>query len=342
MRFVISMDGGGSKLICLVADKDGTLVGRGIGGPTNSNFCSGKTVEKSIETALTQALQMACIKNYDEVLEVNAALVTNRIKAKEYIGNILNGKTKINFHSEYEFSIYGAILEKEGGLVQAGTGSFAFLRSGDFAGRTGGWGAVAGDDGSGYYIGRKALKACTRMIDGIGMPTILMERIPEAFKMKDFRQFLRKTNTLPFSRQRIVLAQICPVVGICTDAGDQVAIEILEKAGTHLAQLLAVLIKKAGMKDIKATVSGGVWKTSPILYSSFKHHLLQEVPDVILIPPLFEPVIGGVLIGLENSGFPVRDRLDELKTKFADYIYRRNLFQPEAGEYGRFDQKQNL
>lgn len=342
MRYIISMDGGGSKLICLIADKDGNLVGRGMGGPTNSNFCSEKTIEKSIISALTQALQMACITNYDEIQEVNATLVSNRIKAKTHIEKVLTCSTKINFYSEYAFSIYGAILEKEGGLVQAGTGSFAFLRAGDFTGQTGGWRAVAGDDGSGYYIGRKALKVCARMIDGVGKPTMLLERLLESFKTNHFGRFVSKLNSLSFSRQRIILAQICPIVGLCADDGDQVAIEILEKAGRHLALMLAVLIKKAGLKNIKATVSGGAWKTSPILYSSFKYNLLQEVRDVILIPPMFEPVIGGIMISLENIGFPVKNKLEELKMKFADYMYPKRLFQSEIESYCRFDQKQNL
>ena len=57
----------------------------------------------------------------------------------------------------------------------AGTGSVAYGRNA--AGKTaraGGWGYLAGDEGSAYWIGREALAALALALDGRGPPTALL------------------------------------------------------------------------------------------------------------------------------------------------------------------------
>ena len=68
----------------------------------------------------------------------------------------------------------------EGLVVVAGTGSIAYGVNADaVAARSGGWGPVLADEGSGYWIGRHALVAIMRHADGRGPRTALTPMVLE-------------------------------------------------------------------------------------------------------------------------------------------------------------------
>ena len=79
-------------------------------------------------------------------------------------------------------ALAGAFRGAPGIVVIAGTGSGAVGR--DAAGRNaraGGHGYLLGDEGSGYWIGREAVRAALRAADGTGPPTVLAALVQEAF-----------------------------------------------------------------------------------------------------------------------------------------------------------------
>jgi N-acetylglucosamine kinase-like BadF-type ATPase len=123
-----------------------------------------------------------------------------------------------------------------------------------------------------------------------------------------------------------VIASICSIAGWCADRGDPAAADIFGKAAFHLARQLRTAAERCGNHRIPVTVSGGAWKATPLFFQAFSHSLKQELPLAELRRPLFEPVVGGVLLGLRDEGFPVRERIGELKRNFSDYAYDEKNF----------------
>jgi N-acetylglucosamine kinase-like BadF-type ATPase len=327
MKYVMSLDGGGSKLLCLIADQNGNLVGKGRGGPTNANFSEAEDVEKSLMAGISQALGQSKVNSCD-VLSVNSAIISyGREWLIQVIGKLFCQQTGIHSHAEFTLSLFGAIQQEYGALVQSGTGSFAAVCTEKGCSVAGGKGCVAGDEGSGFYIGSKALIACARMDDGLGPVTMLMERLLDFMKVKHLWDILSELNRAPIDKQRATIASFCPLVGTCAGEGDEVAVNILQRAGRHLAKLILSTFKKAGIHDeLPITVSGGAWKTSPLLFRSFSEHVRNELPSVRILPPMFEPSAGGILLGLRDIGFPVMYRLDELQIKLTEFVYPKKLF----------------
>src|SRR3990170_4420420 len=67
-------------------------------------------------------------------------------------------------------------------VIISGTGSIAYGRNAaGEAARSGGWGHVLGDEGSGYWIGRAALRAVLRAADRRGPPTVLTRMLLKHF-----------------------------------------------------------------------------------------------------------------------------------------------------------------
>lgn len=53
-------------------------------------------------------------------------------------------------------------------------------------------------------------------------------------------------------------------------------------------------------------VSGGVWKSRPLLFRAFGRRVQACYPHVVILPPKVSPVIGGILLGLEELGMDTR------------------------------------
>lgn len=325
MNYIMSLDGGGTKLNCLIADENGTLVGRGKGGPTNSNYSTRNLIEESIKTAITGALISGNINKYD-ICIVNAAMITGGQWSSEVIKSLLYENIIVNFFTESMVSLYGAIQEEYGGVVLSGTGSFASVHTEKEAVIVGGWGDALGDEGSGYYIGHKALKACAQMEDGIIPYTLIKEHIQEIYKIDTMRKMVSELSNAPFGHQRTMIASFCPIVGRCADQGDVVAIGIIKKAAHYLAMQLITAVKRCGKYDVPVTVSGGAWKATPLFFASFSDYVQRELPTLEIRRPLFEPVVGGILLGLRDIGFPVKENIELLKKSFDSFVYPEELF----------------
>jgi glucosamine kinase len=88
--------------------------------------------------------------------------------------------------TDAEAALADAFQEGEGILLIAGTGSIAWGRNvnGELA-RAGGWGPIAGDEGSAWSIGRSALQAVLASHDGRATATALTARILEAANVEE-------------------------------------------------------------------------------------------------------------------------------------------------------------
>ncbi len=58
-RYVLGVDGGGSKTACLAADDRGRLIGYGSGRPTNTNYVPSREAQAALESAVDGALMEA-------------------------------------------------------------------------------------------------------------------------------------------------------------------------------------------------------------------------------------------------------------------------------------------
>jgi glucosamine kinase len=120
-------------------------------------------------------------------------------------------------------------------IAIAGTGSIAYGR--DAAGHTaraGGWGFAISDEGSGHWIGRRAISAILNARDQ-GLETALTAMVLHAWKLATLDELVQQANSTPppdFPR-------LFPVVLRAADQGDAIARDLLADAGAKLANLAA-------------------------------------------------------------------------------------------------------
>jgi len=128
-----------------------------------------------------------------------------------------------------------------GVLVISGTGSIVYGRAADGREhRVGGWGPVLGDAGSGFAIGRAALRAAARAADGLGPATDLAERVPAGLGLADLEDLVAWAS--PFAKDRI--ARVAPIVFESAAGGDAVAEDILRAAADDLARGVEAVVAR--------------------------------------------------------------------------------------------------
>jgi glucosamine kinase len=178
-------------------------------------------------------------------------------------------------------------------VVIAGTGSIACARDADGQiQRAGGWGAVFGDEGSGYDIARNAVRAALLAFDGRGPGTTLSKAVPHALGLNSIIE-------LPgLNAQSPEIAALAPVVLRIARSGDTVARRLVEEAGCDLADLALALVRRLGLtnESVRVVCAGGLFQSSLALRRSFGRHLHEKVPAARISLLRREPVEGALAL----------------------------------------------
>jgi N-acetylglucosamine kinase-like BadF-type ATPase len=192
MRYVLGVDGGGSKVTCLAANEEGRLLGYGRGGGVNTNYVLRQEAMDSLKSAITTALKEANLRGQQiETLCISAPM------GPDTLGKVIEecGIKHVIRAAEGETPRWAArfwIDGRVGVTVDAGTGSLArgWARDGREVG-AGGWGAALGDEGSAYWISFKAIQAVLQALDGRIEETMLTKAVLEHFG-------LSRVDEIPF------------------------------------------------------------------------------------------------------------------------------------------------
>ena len=189
VKYVLGLDGGGSKVMCLVANDRGELLGCGQGGPVNTNYILYQEVIDSATHAINNALDEAGLLGEQIELMVLSApidpLALDDVVQRCKIGLMMRA-------AEGETLLWAArfwIDTHIGVTVDAGTGSLSrgWTRDGKETG-AGGFGAAVGDEGSGLWISVKSINAVLQAYDGRLEETKLTQPILEHFSISDVQE----------------------------------------------------------------------------------------------------------------------------------------------------------
>ncbi|KAM3504912.1 hypothetical protein MY11210_008164 [Beauveria gryllotalpidicola] len=298
---VLCVDAGGTSCKATILSKDGA-VGTGFGGPCNVTSIGLDACLSSIAGAIQQAT--------DSCPATKGRLFSSITFAAAWVGlagydrpamqpsvnhglsKLLNLKIGAGLHVTTDIHLLPAASASEetvesAVVLVAGTGSVAmsfrkengaFVRSG----RAGGWGHLLGDDGSGYSIGREALRLALRESDVCSMrkdasapaqpPSQLAEAVfghfkeqfPEA-KPQDLLGTVMVPNSAPQQPEDAVMDRTSRIAGVAKTVLAMVetnedADRIVAAGADKLAELAALLVLHQGIEPSKASLvlAGGL------------------------------------------------------------------------------------
>ena len=302
MAFFLGIDGGASKTSCVLGDEQ-TILGRGIAGSSNVIRVGEATARESLTYSILQACSAAGISP-SQITSTCVGVAGSerdevRVPIQRFVGEVVAGAVQIL--GDMVVALQAAFGDGPGVIVVAGSGSIAYGRSasGD-TGRAGGWGFAVSDEGSGYWIGRRAIATCLRTGDAQGKwDCELLSEVMDLLDVSTREQLILKVNASPPPN----FASLAPAVLALSDRGDATAQSVLSAAGEELAALATVVLKRLFMNvaSVPVAMSGGVFSNSAFVRQVFYNCLLAAFPPATLNPSVIDPVLGALELARKKS-----------------------------------------
>lgn len=285
-EILVGVDGGGSKTRVLIGNAEGEVLST-IDGP-RSAVKPGYAQESAdtIADLITRGLAEIAIPGavLPRVLYCGVA-GTGREEERKALHAALDAKEiaeEVVVDSDGMIAMYDALEDRAGILLVVGTGSIAYGRSPNgTVVRCGGWGPSFGDEGSGGWIGKRALSIVAASSDGREPPTALLFPILAATGCEDIE------DLIPWAAaaDARMFATLAPVVFQTAANGDQRANALISLATEELVLHIRALAKQL-FSDERAAVavalSGGLMDRGSPLRKRLEQRLKSAVPGAQL------------------------------------------------------------
>jgi N-acetylglucosamine kinase-like BadF-type ATPase len=279
----LGIDGGGSKTAFLLVDEYYNEVCHLHTGPSNHLSIGNDAARESIAQGISQLTERPDI--------ICAGFAgAGRPESVNFYKEVLHSivpEAQVIIESDAFISSIGAIGIDPGILLIAGTGSIVIGRDKDRAMfRVGGWGPYFGDEGSGFWIGREAIRAALRSIDRQSS-TEFAQRIATALGMKSITEAVGAWATAKIGVPDV--AGLFPQV--IAMYPDEPAKRILTEAAAHLREFVEIAAKRVGLDDCRKSLSGSV----------AGHPIMRNLIGIQFEEPRHSPEWGAVIWARQHS-----------------------------------------
>jgi N-acetylglucosamine kinase-like BadF-type ATPase len=296
---VLGIDVGGTKTVCLLGDEEGRVLASAKGPGANLQAVGELQLEKVLHTVMEEtvgqqtAVPAAICLGIAGVDRPEDSAVVRGIMSR------IGYKARILVVNDALIALQAGIGAAAGIVIVAGTGSIAYGCDGHGnAARAGGWGYVLGDEGSGYWMGRLALRAIVREADRRGHPTTLTPRVLAHFGATRPEELLQTVYRQDFKPAAV--AALATYVQQARDEGDAVATAILDWGARELVGAAESVTKQLELtgEEFSFVLAGGMFKAVPWLRMEVTRLLPTIAPRSTAALLDAEPAFGAVRLAL--------------------------------------------
>lgn len=302
---VLGIDGGGSGTVALLMSRNGSgwkLLGRGEGGPSNRQGVGTAAALAALDEATERAFEAA--GRYRTSVRAaclglaGAGRAGDQEVVREWAARAKLAVT-VQVIEDTALLLAAGTPDGCGVAVVAGTGSMAYARSADGrTARSGGWGAMLGDEGSGYAIALAGLRAVARAADGRGQKTLLTDRLLGIYGLCRPEELV---GVVYRGGDRAALAALAPAVLATAETGDAVADGIIREAACELATATAAAARQLGFgSTFPLAVAGGLLVEGTGYRARFLAALADRGLTAAPVTCVTEPAEGAVRLALEK------------------------------------------
>ena len=300
---VVGVDGGGTSTRAVVMDQHCRVLGEGAAGPSNPLRVGVTSAAAAIREAIDRACAASRVRRSDivaaEVGLAGARRKELRARMEDALHNLELGDIEVV--SDADIALFGATDGEPGLVVIAGTGSVCCgINARGKRVCAGGWGPVAGDEGGGAWIARRALSAITHAADGRGPETGLTDAACAYFHVTTaddlstaiYAPTMTNDRIAGFGKQVIEAAQ----------AKDRVARAIMTEAGKELGIAAVAVIRNLKMERAHFQVAyvGGVFAAGELVLDTLRREIHQVAPNAYLAPPRYAPAVAAARMAREH------------------------------------------
>jgi N-acetylglucosamine kinase-like BadF-type ATPase len=305
MTLALGVDGGGTQTRCVVIDQHATLIGVGVSGASKPDAVDPEIGRVNLQQSVVAACQScdgpgavdtAFLGMGGVVSEADVNVVRNMLSGLAFRPDV-----PIGIDHDIRIALAAGTAGEPGIALIVGTGSSCYGRNA--AGeswRSGGWGYILDDLGSGFYLGQQALTAVVRAFDGRGPETTLTAPIMEALDIQDLNEIMHHLY-----HPRLNHAGIAALAPIVTAAApdDSVARSIIVHGCEELALMVATTARKLRLPaDVIIIPVGSLTTASQFYRQELERAIFNVLPTAQIRAPLVPAVVGAALLALKQIG----------------------------------------
>lgn len=201
---------------------------------------------------------------------------------------------RVRVHDDAFIGLRAAGVQRPAIILIAGTGSIALADNGMRMERTGGFGYLLGDEGSGFAIGLAAAKSLSRCFDARSTGDEFTGAIGNALMANSREELIERVY--PVETRVTKIAALAPIVLEFASGGNRNAQRIVQSAALELAELVKAVAHKAGLSQAQPTVvlSGGLLRENSMLSFLLETRMQSDLPGVSIVRRPAEPVLGAL------------------------------------------------
>ena len=318
MRYYIAADGGGTKLQAILYNEDFQIIKTAKMAGTNQNFIPVEQIRQQLAQLAEELIpeDITEIEGADMCIVGDESVVEKALKQRCPIKDC-------RFLGEGPAGVSANGVQR-GIVAQAGTGSVLCMVQDPVPFGLGGWGYMLGDEGSGYDIGMRTLRAAIYSQDGRGEKSLIETILKDEWKLNHLGELVGMLIHEPNFRH--VVASASYVASKAAMQGDQVALEIFDEAAHEMSRMVLTGIRKnGGTWEGPIVASGGAWKGSSRMFETFCKDIRAIYPQAEITYPIFEPVIGCAIHRQFREGKTFEEVEEKIREGFASYYFKQPI-----------------
>jgi N-acetylglucosamine kinase-like BadF-type ATPase len=323
-EYFLGVDIGGTKSHALISDEKGNAIGFGSFGPGNHEAVGYDGLRLALQSVTEKALRMANLpKPYISAAGFGIAGYDWPSERQPSLDEI----ETIGLSSPIELvndTIIGLLAGSPNGwgiAVVAGTGTncWGWDRHHNIGRVTG---VGIGEHGGAGDLVNQALAAIAHEWTKRGPKTQLSTEFLTATGAKDIPSLIEGIEVGNFS----VGSNFAPLVYKAACQGDSSALSIIQWAGSELGQTVNAVIRQLQfeLQEFNVVLVGSLYDMGEMIIDPMRQVILSEAPNARLVRLNAPPVVGGILLAMEQVGrdpSQIREHLVESTRKLFNEKY---------------------
>ncbi|TWF77140.1 N-acetylglucosamine kinase-like BadF-type ATPase [Pseudonocardia hierapolitana] len=308
MALYVGMDAGGTRSRAAVLDASGALRGTAVGLGANPVSHVPERAFDALAGTLRAALDgLPASDVRGLVLGLAGAGTSGRIAVAD-LARAAGLACPAHAVGDVVTAFAAGTAEPDGTVLVSGTGATAVRIVGRCeAAVADGNGWLLGDDGSGLWLGREAVRAALAALDGRGAPTTLLTAVTAALLGAPLatgagREGAERVVAAVHGEPPIALARLAPLVSAAAAAGDGVAGGIVARAADALVGAVAAV--RASTERTPIVLAGSVVAGPTPVADRTRDALAERWPGCVRMAG--DPAKAAAWLAAVRSGLPAR------------------------------------
>ena len=327
-RYVIGIDGGGTKTACMLADLAGQEAACSSAGGSNHQTDG---IDSAMEN-VCRAIDEACGRLSVEKSQIDYAFLgmagADLPEDLELISRHLKDRLgSIPFHLVNDSWIaFSSATESSWGAVSVcGTGNNLAVR--DREGRVYSVRALRymlGNFGGGNHLAEMALHRAFRCDEGTGVYTALAKELPGFCGCDSMDELARRIYSSNYQYQRNY--NIPKLIFDLALEGDAVSLALIRNMADEIGEMLGRLIVRAGLEkdEVPVVLSGSqyVKDVNHLFIPRIREQVQQYVPKAVILLAEVPPVYGALMDAFASVGIRLPGNRKERIRAYAEQSFR--------------------